>query len=143
MEYLIPNLLVFRVLKILHRKYSRKILRKFPGKFFIQRSSRAKGGHQKTWWPPTSIGARPTGGAAPPMLIGAPGVLSEKCPRSSPSSSTRPGIFRKKFPCWLGSQFLISKFRQPFSDLFGGIAPWCVTLPLFQLVFELMLYLGR
>jgi hypothetical protein len=42
MNYLIPDLPVFRVLKILHRKYFRKISRKFPGKFFVQRSH-AKG----------------------------------------------------------------------------------------------------
>jgi hypothetical protein len=43
----------------------------------------------------------------------------------------------------LGSQFFITKVGQPFSDPFGGIAPWYVTLPLVQLVFELMLYIWR
>jgi hypothetical protein len=37
----------------------------------------------------------------------------------------------------------ISKFGQPFSDPFGGIAPWYVTLPLVQLVFEFMLCIFR
>jgi hypothetical protein len=31
---------VFRVLKILHRKYSQNIPQKFPGKFFIRKGMR-------------------------------------------------------------------------------------------------------
>ena len=49
----------------------------------------------------------------------------------------------KFFPMLAQAPILIFKFGQPFSNLLGEIAPWYVTPPLIQFIFELMLCIKR
>ena len=88
--------------------------------------------------------ARPKGVVTPPVLVGPTGGVRWRASAQILLLPPEPDqVHFEKNPVLIQDPISIYKFGQPFSNSFGGIAPWYVTPPLIQFVFELMLCIWR
>jgi hypothetical protein len=83
-----------------------------------------------------------------PMLVGRPPVLFGPTERVRWGESAqvlpfdpKPDQVPSENHCSLTAPFSIYQFGHPFSNSFGGIALWYVTLSPIQFIFYMMLYI--